>query len=467
MKIFLFPNKTLQSQFIFCKPAFLILLFLNIFFTSLCQAQNLQAFDSFEYADISLEKIYLHTDKTTYNAGDNIWFKIYLVDAATLMPEAPSKVVYADFINPSGKLLITKTIKIEDGCGNGDFKLPVRLTGGEYTLRAYTTYMRNFDKTFFFRKDININPVVQNLTASQDSIQTASLNQNDDTVFSQKPDVQFFPEGGYLVCGFPCNIGIKAVGPNGKGIDVSGAIFDSTGKKITEFTTLKFGLGAAQLVPFPGEKYKASISWNNTVYEYELPTALTNGAAMQVTEEEDYYRVTVHSSLPNSIKNFTFIGTQKGNTLFDTSIKSDDEGIILKVPENMFDEGIAQFTLSDENENPVCERLVFVETTDAISSPNISPSKKLYGKKELVELNISTYESVLPQPDANMSVAVAPVSEMSDKSETDIKSYLLLNSELKGEIEHPGYYFYSDDPLREKVLDFTNDNTRMEAVYLE
>ena len=453
MKNYVCPNRFIKGRLIFYELFILIIFLLNIFSFSVCYSQIAPSNDRFSYSDIPLEKIYLHTDKTIYNAGDVIWFKAYLVDAATLMPEAPSEVVYADFINPSGELLITKTIKIVDGCGNGDFKLHVSLTGGEYTLRAYTTYMRNFDNTFFFRKNITINPVIQNLTASQDSTQTALPVLNNDTVQPTKPDVQFFPEGGYLVCGFPCNIGIKAVGPNGKGIDISGVIFDSLGKKFSEFSTLKFGLGAVQLVPLPGEIYKASISWNNTKYEYELPTALTDGAAMQITGEEDYYRVTVRSSLPNRIKNFTFIGTQRDNTLFDTNIKSDDEGIILIVPKNMFEEGIAQFTLFDENDNPVCERLVFVETTDAISSPNISPSKKQYEKKELVELNISTDASVLPEPDANMSVAVAPVSEMSDKSETDIKSFLLLNSELRGNIEHPGYYFYSDDPIREKVLD--------------
>ncbi|MBK6284262.1 MAG: hypothetical protein IPF54_17945 [Draconibacterium sp.] len=47
-----------------------------------------------------------------------------------------------------------------------------------------------------------------------------------------KPDVQFFPEGGYLICGFQCNIGIKAMGFDGKGIDVSGSVLDNSGKKL-------------------------------------------------------------------------------------------------------------------------------------------------------------------------------------------------------------------------------------------
>ena len=416
-------------------------------------SQNKNYISRINNENIPREKIYLHTDKTFYNSGDDIWFKAYLVDAATLKPEALSKVAYVDLIDPSGEILITKTINVTDGCGNGDFKLRVNLTGGEYTLRAYTTYMRNFDKAFFFREKINISPVLRNLAELQDSTHKTLPDQKTDSISSQKPDVQFFPEGGYLVCGFPCNIGVKAVVPNGKGIDVTGVIFDSTGKKMTEFSTLKFGLGMVQLMPLQGEAYKARITWNNTEYEYELPLALENGAVMQVAEQEEFYHVVVHSSLPNRIKNFSFVGTQKNSVLFDTKITSDDEGIILKVPKNMFKEGVAQFTLFDGNNNPCCERLVFVETNDMVSKLSLTTSKEEYGKKELVDLDISTDELALPQPEGSMSVAVAPVSEMSDNSETDIKSYLLLNSELKGEIEHPGYYFYSDDTLREKVLD--------------
>ncbi len=52
-----------------------------------------------------------------------------------------------------------------------------------------------------------------------------------------------------------------------------------------------------------------------------------------------------------------------------------------------------------------------------------------------------------------MSVAVAQMQAMPENFALDIKSQLLLKSEIKGEIEQPGYYFHSDDPQRKKVLD--------------
>ncbi|HPE76396.1 MAG TPA: hypothetical protein PLC80_09915, partial [Draconibacterium sp.] len=407
-----------------------------------------------EYPDHALEKIYLHTDRTNYNSGDDLWFKVYLVDADSHKPEALSKVAYVEIISPLAEILSTKIIKIDDGCGNGDFKLPIDLVSGEYTVRAYTTYMRNFDDAFFFRKKIYVKQVRQNIAGPGDSKQEEniedSIKYNSEIL---KPDVQFFPEGGYLVCGFLNQVGIKALGPDGKGIDISGTITDNSGKKVMEFSTLKFGLGMIKMIPRKGEKYKARIFYNGDEYFYDLPNALNDGVVMQVNEEEDIYKVIVYSSLKNSAGNFSFISTQKNNVVSITEVPFNAAGKILIVPKDIFNEGIAQFTLLDSNNKPLCERLIFVEDSDFGLNVNLVPSKKEYRKRELVELDFSTEQSFYKMPEAKLSVAVAQLQAMPDNFELDIKSQLLLKSEIKGEIEQPGYYFHSDDPQRKKVLD--------------
>ena len=45
------------------------------------------------------EKIYLHTDKPTYSAGENIWFRAYCVDASYHIPTQLSKFIYLELIN--------------------------------------------------------------------------------------------------------------------------------------------------------------------------------------------------------------------------------------------------------------------------------------------------------------------------------------------------------------------------------
>ena len=64
------------------------------------------------------EKLYLHLNQPYYGAGDTMWFKAYLTDAVSHRPDT--------------------------------------LPAGEYTLRAYTGWMLNFEPAFFFRRNINV-----------------------------------------------------------------------------------------------------------------------------------------------------------------------------------------------------------------------------------------------------------------------------------------------------------------------
>ena len=135
-----------------------LVLFLWIVFANFTYSQG-QETSKYSIANDSInyrEKVFLHLDKSYYNAGEDIWFKVYLLNAASHLWDAIRNVVYVDIVGPDNKIIDFKIIRIVDGIGNGDFALPSDLNGGGYTLRAYTNYMRNFDEAYFFRQQIYI-----------------------------------------------------------------------------------------------------------------------------------------------------------------------------------------------------------------------------------------------------------------------------------------------------------------------
>ncbi len=413
--------------------------------------------DDFDKADVSgavnlREKIFLHIDRACYHAGDDIWYKVYLVNANTHKPEAPSQIVYVDLIDPDSKIVVTKVIKMDQGCGAGDFKLLPDCVKGEYEIRAYTNLMRNFDDAWFFRKKLFVIADGSNEIANQDTTKEKLVDgKPSDEITDLKPDLQFFPEGGYMINGFINRVAFKAVDVDGKGIDISGAIVDGSGEELANFKTLKFGLGELNFAPQKDQSYKANMVYKGTVYSYNLPASLDSGVVMQTIEKPDFYSVVIRSSLANGVKDFKLIVRQRNKQVISSKITGTLDGVKVSISKNVLVEGIAQFTLFDNNDTPLCERLVFVETNNGKPIVDISPSKNEYSKRELVELEISSDSSKL---NANMSISVADILDSgTDDYGSGIKSYLLLNSELRGEIEHPGYYFYSDDPQRKRVLD--------------
>src|SRR5476651_1907546 len=105
---------------------------------------------------VFFEKAYLHTDRDTYAQGEDIWFKAYLVNAQGHTAIDYSKNLYVELISPSAKIVQRKMLRVEKGLTNGDFKLPDTLTAGNYRLRAYTNWMRNFGDNFVFEKGIRV-----------------------------------------------------------------------------------------------------------------------------------------------------------------------------------------------------------------------------------------------------------------------------------------------------------------------
>ncbi len=109
------------------------------------------------------EKIYVQTDRDYYYPRENIWFKVYMGYSMPMLRDTLSKTLYVELINPDHRVFRSKVYRIKEGVSWGDFKLPDSLANGEYYLRAYTNWMKNYDENLFFMKHIPILSVNQNL----------------------------------------------------------------------------------------------------------------------------------------------------------------------------------------------------------------------------------------------------------------------------------------------------------------
>ena len=142
-------------------PAIFFLLHLIILQSAFGQDQNRipnyirQKFQNY-CKSLPWEEVFIHTDREEYIAGEDIWFKIYLIDRQSFKPSSNSKIVYVEILNPENKPVLQKRILIDKGFGPGQVVLPDTLSSGTYILRAYTNWMKNFLPYNCFLKDINV-----------------------------------------------------------------------------------------------------------------------------------------------------------------------------------------------------------------------------------------------------------------------------------------------------------------------
>ena len=204
------------------------------------------------------EKIFLHINKTVYATGEIVWFKAYITDAASNKFSPLSKICYVEILNADNKPVLQAKIDVDSGRGNGSFLLPASIRTGNYVMRAYTNWMKNFDQQFYFQENITI------------------INPNKKPGFTQGPSpkafIQFFPEGGNLVYGLKSTVAFKATDTNGSGINATGFILSAGKDTITSFKTGKFGMGTFSFTPAAGDSYKALVHLNDTTLTQPLPS---------------------------------------------------------------------------------------------------------------------------------------------------------------------------------------------------
>ena len=256
-----------------------------------------------------------------------------------------------------------------------------------------------------------------------------------------KMDLQFFPEGGDLTAGFEQRVAFKALNEFGKPADVEGQIINANGTIVSRFKSYHQGMGAFDLEAFSGDKYMAKITKpENIAGEFPLPKVLEKGNVLQVVDmDEDRVQVKIQNIDNESLT----IVLQSQGKIYNSISTSANAGVhLLEIPTKGAPIGLAQLTLFDNQERPHAERLVFLNKEKTLDI-NITTDKDQYLPREKVRMKIEVKDEDGKPVRGNFSVGVTDDKLLSfaDDKQGKMLAYLLLESDLKGEIEKPNFYF--------------------------
>jgi TonB-dependent SusC/RagA subfamily outer membrane receptor len=408
------------------------------------------------YTRLPQQKVYLHLDKFRYSADETLWFKAYLVNATNHKPDNSTTNLYVELINPSGYIVQSKLIRMTDGFGNGDFSFQDTIPEGGYKIRAFTNWMRNFDKSFFFEMNIYVaNPDFKTYVTSEEIHKIKKENRKNQKKESRY-DIQFLPEGGHLLSGVENRVGFKSINELGRGFKVTGEIFDSKGNRILDFVSSDLGMGSFIFIPGYKEKYTAVVNiGEDKPHKIKLPETIEIGVNISVTKpKEGTIRIKLISNFPEGQlpPNTTYflIGHLRGKNLFSHEFDLKNQNKTLDIVSSAFPSGILHLTLFNVYSQPVSERLVFINNNDQLKI-NIEPGKSIVSTREKITLKIKVSNKKNLPAKGSYSLSIANTEEF--KSQESIISNLLLNSDLKGKVETPGYYFTDWNDDKEKQLD--------------
>lgn len=399
------------------------------------------------HAERPQEKFYLHLDKPFYAAGENIWFKAYLVEASLHHLDSQSRVVYVDLIDDNQTIFKQQMLYAAGGVTFGDFQLPDTLQEGRYAIRAYTNYMKNFGEDFFFLKEFSVlNPLQKRSSNTAAKFAADSL------------ELLFFPEGGnFVACGFN-RLGFKALSPDGKGIDVEGTITDDNNTVVTSFKSQHNGMGMIQINPGYGRNYFARITKPYPVNRtYPLPKVREKGYTLQVDAVNNNIKLIVFTNVykPTSgDPKINIVVQSRGQAYHAQQGVINNGAFFTLIPKSTFPDGISQITVFDSEGRPVAERLIHQDNHETINL-SVETDTSMYGKRKMVTVLMdASYQNESPAVGHfSISVYDEGLIENQELYPLSIVNYLSLTSDLKGYIEDPGYYFKDSLQETRKNLD--------------
>lgn len=260
--------------------------------------------------------------------------------------------------------------------------------------------------------------------------------------------LNFFPEGGYLVNGLNSIVGLKYLNYQGKGAKIGGTIVDEEDNIVANFESNALGMGKVFLKPKEGKSYYGVLQTKNgNTFKYKLPNAKNTGSILSIPYAKTYRNITFRTKTKTSDSLFIKV-CHRGKDFFLLKAKLKRGRFAYPFKNMELPLGVIKVTVYDKNYNPLNERHFFNERPGEKLNIKINTDKKRYAVRDSVSVSIETKKNGVPVASSVSLMAIeTDYFTKTNIKRSTISSYFLLESDIRGKIENPFYYFENEEHL--------------------
>lgn len=271
-----------------------------------------------------------------------------------------------------------------------------------------------------------------------------------------KNSVQLFPEGGKILAGTINNIAVKAITP--KGLGVKAKVFLTSGADtLSVMETNELGMGSAFV--FIGEGLDSlsgrAVFDDGSSVEVPVPEIHSQGYSI-VINTQNRERLLSQVNISNQHVDqgdLYFIVHHLGQIYFVSKQKASKNELVFAVKKTDLPAGVVTISILNSQFAPLVERAVFNYPEQSRLPLSATLDKQTYKARDSVLVDILSGESQDSIRISALSASVVNLSKIKDDYHTapNIFTALLLNADLKGFIEDPGFYFQDESPKMQEL----------------
>jgi len=384
-------------------------LILLISFSAISQEEN------FNFPVVPIEHIIVNTDRNFYLNQEKIWFNAYCYNSEKEIFHDLSNVLYIELFNSSREFLVKRKFNIVNGYANGAIDIPSEFLSGNYYLRAYTQYLKNFSPDSYFTSLVTIiNP---------------NFKLPEKKEINAKNNIEILTQGGELINGVKTQIAYQIsdeLNYQPKTI----RIVDDQDNIIASPLFSENGLGICEITPDSSSNYSIQLLLNNNDSIIKSIPSITNGIILKTTFSSNNRLlvdiINANNISETSTKDYELvILSQYLKVLVTTNITLTNKITQFIFPKDILDEGIHYLVLKQSQNNNI-KIHAFYNKKEAIKV-NVNTQKKTYLPRELIKLDIA---SLNLNPKAIMNLSVSVVKKGTLNNTATLQKNILGNPQL-------------------------------------
>jgi len=262
--------------------------------------------------------------------------------------------------------------------------------------------------------------------------------------------IQFYPEGGYLVDNLISKVGFEIKDVDGTAIKARAVLYEND-LAIDTVQSGSLGIGSFSICPKLAKSYFVKILADDQAdIKYQLPAILKGGVVLSTVSSvaNAYFRVQLES---NANAKVHVLVHDFSSILLQTELNLEAHKIQnIKFKLDSVPIGLHTVTVLDANYRPIAERIFFAHY-DQLNRAALITDKNEYGTRDQVSLKLNVFKDKLPLA-AIVSVACVQANRISGSNNQNIIDYFYLGQYLNKLPNHPMGLKYVDHEYIDDVL---------------
>ena len=384
------------------------------------------------------ELIYIQTNKDIYEVGEDLWFKSYQLNSHTFKLSGKSQTLYLQMIDFNDSVVWQEKYPIMSGRVHGHIYIDTHLSEGTYYLQGYTScsFYQNDSLSIITPRKIKIVKNISHISADE-CLKDTSYN------------FYLLPEGGHLISGISNKLAFKATDKQGNPVEIKGTLYQDN-EKIGSFQTIHYGMGTISFTPVLGKEYKILLNNGNS---YTLPRIQPKGINLSLVKQNEKNAVFIIRKCKDiASQRIYLLGHMRGE-IYCMAKGQLKDSLQINIPlENFPFQGIAEFTLFDENLHPLAERLVYVHPEKKLYI-SATPNKSIFNIREKGIVKFKVQDENGRPVQADLCLSIYDQVYHDETNPINILTHCYLSSQIRGKIYDPSYYFNENNADRLEALD--------------